>query len=68
MNSRQLAVLFCSLLFVVLVVHSREIIIKNRKFYDKQGRELYFHGANVVPKVPPYLPRTDKYDAEWSFS
>ena len=29
---------------------------------------MYFHGANVVPKVPPYLPRTDNYDPEWSFN
>lgn len=42
--------------------------IKNKMLVDEQGRELRIHGTNVVVKVPPYIPRIDAYDPEWSFS
>jgi len=29
---------------------------------------MKFRGPNVVVKVPPYMPRTDKYDPTWSFA
>ena len=38
------------------------ISIKNQKLVDDQGRQITIHGTNVVVKVPPYLPRIDKYD------
>ena len=46
----------------------RNLSIINRKLIDEQGRELIIHGTNVVVKVPPYIPRIDAYDPEWSFS
>lgn len=42
--------------------------IKDKKFYDDEGRELRFRGPNVVVKVPPYMPHTDQYDPVWSFA
>ena len=27
----------------------------------------YFHGLNVVVKGPPWLPRMDVFDPNWSF-
>ena len=35
---------------------------------DSYQRERYFHGVNVVVKGPPWIPRTDKFDTQWSFS
>ena len=55
-----------AILFALLVLGS-SIHIKNRKLHDDEGREIRFHGTNVVVKVPPYIPRTDQYDTEWSF-
>ncbi len=46
------------LLSVILCVS-----IKNRKIVDEHGRQLTIHGTNIVVKVPPYLPRIDKYDS-----
>ncbi|XP_064403689.1 endoglycoceramidase-like [Halichondria panicea] len=37
------------------------------RIIDGTGRERYFHGANVVVKGPPWIPRTDKFDPYWSF-
>lgn len=35
----------------------------DRVFVDsKTGRELVFHGTNVVVKGPPWLPRRDRFD------
>lgn len=53
---------------VVAVLSFKEIRIRDRKLVDSEDREIRFHGTNVVVKVPPYLPKTDAYDPEWSFS
>ena len=29
---------------------------------DNEGRYSVFHGANVIVKLPPYLPDLDKFD------
>jgi endoglycosylceramidase len=33
-----------------------------KMFRDDEGRARIFHGQNVVVKLPPYLPTTDKFD------
>jgi len=53
---------------LTLLLLTCQISIRNRKLIDEQGRELTIHGTNVVVKVPPYLPRLDAYDPNWSFS
>jgi hypothetical protein len=37
-----------------------------RRFVDEHGRERIFHGINVVVKGPPWIPSTDKFDANTS--
>ena len=36
---------------------------ETRTFRDDNGRARIFHGQNVVVKLPPYIPVTDKFDA-----
>ena len=38
------------------------------RLVDGYNRERYFHGLNVVVKGPPWIPRQDKFDSDWSFS
>jgi endoglycosylceramidase len=33
---------------------------------DEFGREVILHGVNVVPKLPPYIPITEKFDPQTS--
>ena len=35
---------------------------------DNYGRYSIFHGANVVVKLPPYLPDLDKFDPYMSLN
>ena len=35
---------------------------------DSFGRERYFHGINVVVKGPPWIPNTQKFSSDWSFT
>ena len=34
----------------------------SRQIVDETGRSILFHGVNVVYKVDPYIPPTDKFD------
>eukprot|EP01084_Bolivina_argentea_P149859 261739_1 len=43
-------------------------VIINNRIIDKYGRENYFHGLNAVWKSAPYLPVTDHFDPNLSFS
>lgn len=59
------------LLYVIQVLGAPDILQVNpttHRIIDGMGRERYFHGANVIVKGPPWLPRTDKFDPHWSFS
>lgn len=58
----------CFILLVTVFVQAKEVYVRNLKMYDKQGRELYLRGTNVVVKVPPYIPSTNAYDPVWSFA
>ena len=40
----------------------------NRFILDNSGRYSIFHGGNVVVKLPPYLPITDKFDYQYSLN
>ena len=35
---------------------------------DEKGRDVFFHGVNIVYKIPPFIPQTDKFDPTHSFS
>ena len=40
----------------------------NRTFIDAQGRQVIFHGVNVVYKVDPYIPSTGPFDSQNSLN
>lgn len=56
------------LLFAVVAMMVGCLITsRNGKLYDPEGRQIIFHGPNVVVKVPPYRPTDDHFDVEMSF-
>jgi endoglycosylceramidase len=42
--------------------------VEDNKIKDSDGRERIYHGTNVVNKMFPYVPKTDKFDAAHSYS
>ena len=40
----------------------------NRIFVDASGRQVLFHGVNVVYKVDPYIPSDAEFDSELSLN
>ncbi|EDQ92800.1 uncharacterized protein MONBRDRAFT_1029, partial [Monosiga brevicollis MX1] len=46
-----------------LTVHDPTLMLR-----DNQNRVRVFHGMNVVYKAVPYVPRTDSFDFQYSFS
>lgn len=58
--------LICLLAFLALT----QSLIKSRDGHlvDDQGRRITFRGPNVVVKIPPYHPVTDRVDHIMSFS
>jgi len=38
------------------------IRVENQRFKDCHGRDLFFHGVNVVYKGWPWHPKTDGFD------
>lgn len=55
-------------LSVFYLTSSVGIQIKDANILDLYGRQIRFHGPNVVVKVPPYIPIRDRYDKDLSFS
>ena len=41
---------------------------ENRSFVDAFGRQVIFHGVNVVYKVDPYIPSTGAFDSQNSLN
>jgi endoglycosylceramidase len=39
-----------------------------RAIRDPEGRHVIFHGVNVVYKVAPYIPESDRYDSQSSLT
>ena len=60
----------CKILITCLLILelATAISIKNRKLVDDEGREIRFHGTNVVVKVPPYMPIIDYFEPNFSFA
>jgi hypothetical protein len=40
-----------------------QLRVVNSKIKDADGRERIFHGTNVVEKLAPFVPKTEKFDA-----
>ena len=59
MHKTPLLFLFLSLLTLTT---SFKLSKDNRFILDDTGRATIFHGVNVVVKLPPYIPNTDKFD------
>ena len=45
-----------------------DIDTENRSFVDAQGRQVIFHGVNVVYKVDPYIPSSGDFDSQNSLN
>ena len=56
------------LLLILIKINSFSIDSSKRFILDNNGRYSIFHGANVVVKLPPYLPNLDKFDYLWSLN
>ena len=41
---------------------------EHRSFVDSLGRQVIFHGVNVVYKVDPYIPSTGEFDSQNSLN
>ena len=69
MSTRLLSVLVL-LVFGVLGAAGQSVLpwVKvdpaRRRLVDSTGAERLFHGVNVVSKGAPYLPRTDRFNAD----
>lgn len=60
----QLISLFC----FISIISVSAMRLSNGKYQDDEGRERLFHGVNVVFKMPPYIPLTNKFDPFLSLS
>ena len=45
-----------------------QLRVVNSKIKDADGRERIFHGTNLVEKLTPFVPKTEKFDVQHSFS
>ena len=54
--------------FIQILSQTIKINTETNQFIDNQGRELFFHGVNVVYKIPPWIPDVDKFDPLTSFN
>ena len=45
-----------------------DIDTANRAFVDANGRQVIFHGVNVVYKVDPYIPSDGEFDSQSSLN
>ena len=60
-------VIFATFIFQILTSAIR-VDTERHLFIDDQNREVYFHGINVVYKIPPWIPPVDKFNPLTSFS
>ena len=59
---------YLTALLLIVTGQDKHVHIDNQRFEDRFGRHLLLHGVNVVYKVPPYLPDTDKFDGDTSLT
>ena len=67
MSSKGLLCLI-SFIFCFSVISAFSIDDSKRFILDNEGRYSVFHGANVIIKLPPYLPNLDKFDPFFSLN
>ncbi len=63
-------ILISLLLLATLAYSQTEVQVesKSRSFKDSFGRQVIFHGVNMVPKVAPYLPTNNGFTVEDSLT
>jgi endoglycosylceramidase len=54
--------------FLALAISKITIDPSTRTFRDEFNRARIFHGQNVVVKLPPYIPITDRFDPQFSLA
>jgi endoglycosylceramidase len=58
-------------LILPLFLKGKEIFTVNtetNQIIDEQGRERYFHGLNIMFKIPPYIPDTKNWNIKTSLT
>ena len=70
MSLKALALSVVAMLANTCLASSQRVNIDSdsRSFVDKHGREVIFHGVNVVYKVDPYIPSSGGFDAQNSLN
>ena len=61
----------CSFGLLVLLascVLASSFVVRDNRIIDSEGREVLFHGVNVIYKSAPYIPIIDRFDGILSFS
>jgi len=58
----------CLAATLAAVSHASVISIKDESFVDFVGRQVIFHGVNVVYKVDPYIPDTEEFSVDDSLT
>lgn len=62
----------CALAVCAVVAQSAKPLItvdpSTRSIRDQFGRNVIFHGVNVVYKIPPYIPSQEEFDAQFSLT
>jgi hypothetical protein len=53
---------------IVCATSVQEKILKAPLLRDVHKRSVIYHGVNIVYKVDPYLPSSDKFDPETSLT
>jgi endoglycosylceramidase len=58
----------CLAATLAAVSHAQLIHVRDESFIDPMGRQVIFHGVNVVYKVDPYIPDTEEFSVDDSLN
>ena len=61
-------ILFLSTIYLILSQGPFKLSSSKKFILDKYNRYIIFHGVNIVYKLPPYLPNTEKFDGQYSLT
>lgn len=60
--------IFAAALLAAAAVATIKVNPDNRTFVDEHGRQVLFHGVNIVYKVDPYIPSEGSFDYDNSLN
>ena len=55
-------------IYWIIIIDGTQFRVINNRILDETNRECFFHGLNVIYKSEPYLPPTDIFNANISYS